>query len=167
MRLIHILSLASAFALSAQPAHAARSRNAEPAPITLEDLKGLDPNEAIELIERAPNSRFVNLDDLNWSKEKKAPVLKAAEEARADQDSLWGDTILEGDYQLTGDVEVSSIEAIFVGSHLYGYKVSVWASAEMDIGEDEPTTGSISAAVLLTRKLDIERIDNWIAEFND
>lgn len=167
MRLIHILSLASLFTLTATLTQAARGRNAEPAPISLEDLKGLDPNEAIEKIEAAPNSRFVNLDDLNWSKEKKAPVVKAAEEARADQDSLWGDTILEGDYQLTGDVEISSIEAIFVGSHLYGYKVSVWAPAEMDIGEDEPTPGSISAAALLTRKLEIERIDNWIAEFND
>ncbi len=101
MRLIQILSLASLVTLAAPNAQAARGRNAEPAPITMDDLKGLDPNEAIELIERAPN------------------------------------------------------------------KVNVAASAEMDIGEDEPTTGSISAAALLTRKLEIERIDNWIAEFND
>jgi hypothetical protein len=61
----------------------------------------------------------------------KEAVLKAAAETAADEETLWGDTILEGDYSLTGDAKAENLEVLYRGDIMVGVSMTINADAIM------------------------------------
>jgi hypothetical protein len=57
------------------------------------------------------------------------PLRSVFETVARDEESLWGDTILEGDYGLTGDAAVRSVTAMKIGQVTFAYQLHISASA--------------------------------------
>lgn len=61
----------------------------------------------------------------------KATILKKMEAVSEELANIWGDTVLEGPYNLLGDptLDVESIRAIYKGAELVGFYATVRADA--------------------------------------
>ena len=103
--------------------------------------------------------------------------LAAFNEIANDQAQIWGDTILEGDYQADGNTELDSVEKLELKGQFVGYRVfyseRAWETSSCDYnGEPESlegcTEGRIQEASFVSKEL-----NNWTrdpsnyAEFND
>lgn len=56
-------------------------------------------------------------------------VLQALRQAAHDQAQIWGDTILEGDVEMTGPVRLDFAQALSAGGRIVGYRIVFSASA--------------------------------------
>jgi hypothetical protein len=63
-------------------------------------------------------------------------VLKRAEAFKEDEENLWGDTILEGDYFQTGPAQVREVQAIRLNGTTVAYAVEITARAIDTSGSD-------------------------------
>jgi len=66
----------------------------------------------------------------------KEEILKAAAETAEDEENLWGDTILEGDYSLSGEAKAESLEILFRSEQMVGVAMVISADAIMTASGD-------------------------------
>lgn len=98
-------------------------------------------------------------------------------EIAKDQAQIWGDTILEGDYQADGNAELDSVERLELKGEFIGYRIfyseRAWETASCDYnGEPESlencTEGRIQEGTIVSKELtNWTRDSNYYAEFSD
>lgn len=102
-------------------------------------------------------------------------TVAAFSEIANDQAQIWGDTILEGDYEADGNTQLDSIEALIVNGQFVGYRVfyseRAWNTATCNYrgggeGLDQCQEGRIQEASFVSPELNSwTRDSNSYAEF--
>lgn len=79
--------------------------------------------------------------------------LKQIHELAVQQSVIWGDTILEGDFEAAGDTKIDRVQGVFVGDNLLGYRVtyseSAWATNHCNYlsGRKETLVGCVPGRI--------------------
>ena len=92
------------------------------------------------------------------------------------QAMIWGDTILEGDFEAAGDTHIDRIQSVYEGEHFLGYRVSysetAWATSNCTYNPRDKSTlssclsGRISESMFVTPDLkDAQRDERDFAHF--
>lgn len=98
-------------------------------------------------------------------------------EIASDQAQIWGDTILEGDYQADGNTELDTVERLEMNGQFIGYRIfyseKAWETANCEYnGEPDTlegcTEGRIQEGTIVSReKNNWTRDSSHYAEFSD
>jgi hypothetical protein len=128
--------------------------------VELKKLLKSKTEAAVDFLER--ESTGVDLADLKLTAAARKKIEKAVNDATADEERLWLDTILEGEVRQKGPATAETVQAWVWKGETLAYLVHISAPAEQ-LG----SRGRIHSQVLLGADLKKIDVQKWIAEFDD